>query len=86
MSKIKDIDIIKRFIKLLENNLLFKGSPKGYSASSPYQKPTVTPAKGKSNYDLEDYMAEEEEEDQKKKVEVAKYFQNGEDEKDDDEQ
>ena len=85
MSKIKDNDIIKKFIKLLENNLLFKGSPKGYSASTPYQKPTVTPAKGKSNYDLEDYMAEEEdeEEDQKKKVEVAKYFQDGEDEKDD---
>ena len=89
MSKIKDIDIIKKFIKLLENNLLFKGSPKGYSASTPYQKPTVTPAKGKSNYDLEDYMADEDDEDeenQKKKVEVAKYFQNGEDEKDDDEQ
>ena len=87
MSKIKDIDIIKKFIKLLENNLLFKGSPKGGGASTPYQKPTVTPAKGKSNYDLEDYMAEEEdEEDQKKKVKVAKYFQNGENEKDDDSQ
>ena len=85
MSKIKDNDIIEKFIKLLENNLLFKGSPKGYSASTPYKKPTITPVKGKSNYDLEDYMAEEEdeEEDQKKKVEVAKYFQNGEDETDD---
>jgi hypothetical protein len=84
MSKIKDSDIIKKFIKLLENNLLFKGSPKGYSASTPYQKPTVTPPKGKSNYDLEDYMEEDDEEDQKKKVEVAKYFQKGEDEIDDD--
>ena len=79
MSKISDKDIIKNFIKLLENNLLFKGSPKGYSASSPYKKPTTRPIHGKSEYDIEDEDVEDEE-DQKKKVKVAKYFSDYEDE------
>ena len=81
MSEIKDNDIIKKFIKLLENNLLFKGSPKGGGPASPYKAPTTRPIYGKSNYDLEDYMAEEDEEDEeegKEKVEVAKYFSNSE--------
>ena len=81
MSKIKDNDIIRKFIKLLENNLLFKGSPKGGGPASPYKAPTTRPIYGKSNYDLEDYMAEEDEEneeEEKEKVEVAKYFSNSE--------
>ena len=86
MSKIKDNDIIRKFIKLLENNLLFKGSPKGGGPASPYKAPTTRPIYGKSDYDLEDYMAEEaeaededEDEDEgKEKVEVAKYFSNSE--------
>ena len=82
MSDVNDDDIIKKFIKLLENNLLFKGSPKGYSASTPYKKPTITPPKGKSNHDIEDYLdvGSDEKEESKKKTNVAKYFSNREDE------
>jgi hypothetical protein len=83
MSKIKDSDIIKKFINLLENNLLFKGSPKGGGPASPYKAPTTRPIYGKSNYDLADYMAEEDEDEEdeesgRAKVKVAKYFSNSE--------
>ena len=76
MKLISDKEIIEKFIKLLENNLLFKGSPKGGGPASPYKAPTTRQIHGKSNYDLDDYMEEEEseEEDEKPKVNVAKYF------------
>ena len=73
MKSISEKEIIEKFIKLLENNLLFKGSPKGGGHSSPYKAPTTRQIYGKSNYDLDDYMEEEEEEEDDKKPKVKVY-------------
>ena len=53
MSSIKDNELIRMFIKLLENNMSFKGSPKGSGPASPYAAPTERSIYGQSEYALQ---------------------------------
>jgi len=68
-----EMTIIRQFIKLLETNLRFKGSPKGGGPAKPYQKKEIKPLLGKSEYDDLDELPEEDDE-AKGKVKVSKYI------------
>jgi len=85
MTTIKDNELIKMFIKLLENNISFKGSPKGGGTATPYRTPTERSIYGQSDYaEQADRLVDEEnelkefEEEKEPKVKVAKYFENSE--------
>ena len=66
-----DIKIIKEFLNLIEQNLKFKGSPKGGGPATPYEPNKTKPVYGKSDYDdLEEVI----EEPPKKKIKIAKYL------------
>ena len=69
--KMKDNDIIKKFIELLEANLRFKGSPKGGGPATPYSEKETKPIYGKSEYDNLDDIEEVE---PKNKIKIAKYL------------
>ena len=43
-----EIKIIRKFIKILESKLRFKGSPKGGGAATPYYSKEIKPALGSS--------------------------------------
>lgn len=68
-----EITIIRQFIKLLESNLKFKGSPKGGGPAKPYYEKETKPLLGKSEYDDLDNLPEDEEE-TAGKVKVSKYI------------
>ena len=85
MSSIKDNELIRMFIKLLENNMSFKGSPKGSGPASPYAEKNPRSIYGQSDYAIQvDRLVEEEaelkelEEEEEPKVKIAKYFENSE--------
>ncbi len=74
-----DIKIIKEFMRLIEQNLKFKGSPKGGGPAKPYEPNKTKPIYGKSDYDDLDEIPEEM---PKKKIKVSKYLKEKEEEED----
>jgi len=85
MTSIKDKALIEQFIKLLENNMSFKGSPKGSGPASPYAEKNPRSIYGQSDYAIQaDRLVDEEaelkelEEEEEPKVKIAKYFENSE--------
>ena len=66
-----DVRIIREFLRIIEANLKFKGSPKGGGPAAVYQPSKVKPLKGKSDYDDLDELPEEE---PKKKIKVSKFL------------
>lgn len=66
-----DVKIIREFIKIIEANLKFKGSPKGGGPATPYEPNKTKPVYGKSEYDDLDDQSEEH---TKKKIKVSKYL------------
>ena len=82
MNKNKKIDynILRKFVRLLENNLELRGA-KGFGASHPYKKKIRKPGLGKSEF--EDFDVQNPE--PKSKIDVAKYFTEEENDDKDDE-
>jgi len=68
-----EITIIRQFIKILESNLRFKGSPKGGGPAKPYYEREFKPSLGKSEYDNLDELPEEDN-GVKEKVKVSKHI------------
>ena len=76
-----EIEIIRKFIKILETKLRFKGSPKGGGTSSPYYEKASKPLLGKSEYDVPEELSDEESKDQE--VEISNHFNKKKDNHDD---
>ena len=76
-----EIKIIRKFIKILESKLRFKGSPKGGGAATPYYSKEIKPALGSSEYEYEN-LQDEDNDFNDEKVDISKKFKKGESQND----